>query len=309
MLFSYTQLMIICIAHRKDVDGIASHAIVRRYAEQENIEIEHHFVSYDDIGESLKRVESARDETVVVADIGYNRNIPIESVEKIAQNNRFLWFDHHNWEKVEILKAGVEFIHSFEKCAAELVQEYLLPEDEVAKTLAELAHYHDFRKENELAWKLYDVISSGFDKMEIVKRLASGDFWNREFEDAYEKYQKAKQKGYKFLDKHTIIKKINGYTLAIGLAPKYLSSTLACLHLQKRDVDFVIVLYPDGKMSFRRNNPEIDLVEIAELFEGGGREYAAGGRLEEEVSEENFTQVAEKVLATIKEKLYTLSGE
>ncbi len=301
--------MLICIAHRKDVDGIACHAILKRYAEKKQEEIEHHFASYDDLGEILKKTSSVKDCTIVVADLGYNENIPFDIVRELAERNKFIWVDHHIWDKITPEKFGIEFVHSLEKCAAELAWRYFLPQDEISAKLAELAHAHDFRKENELAWKLYDVISSGFDKMEIVRRLASGDFWNEEFEAVYEKYQKTKQKGYKFLDEHTIIKKINSHRVAVGLAPKYLSSTLACLHIQKRDVDFVIVVYPDGKMSFRRNNPEINLVRIAELFKGGGREYAAGGRLEEEVSEENFAQVAEKVLATIEEKLYTISEE
>ncbi len=300
--------MIICIAHKKDLDGLGSHAIVRRYASKENLDIEHYFVSYDDLGKVFTQIEKEKRKFIVVADLGYNSKIPVDKVKELCKNNIFIWIDHHDWSSgEELLEADFKFIHSTELCAAELVWKHFLPEDKVAKEIAKLAHIHDFRQDGELAWKLYDVISSGYDKLKFVNFLAKGITWNEEFQEAYEKYQKAKEKGYAYLEEHLVEAKVGKYTCIIALSKKYLSSTLACLYLQEKGSDFVIVVYPDGKMSFRRNNPKVNLAKMAELFNGGGRAVAAGGKLDQEVNEENFKRVAEEIVKRISQKMIAIS--
>lgn len=300
--------MIICIAHKKDLDGLGSHAIVRRYAKKENLDIEHHFVSYDDLGEVFRQIEGSEGNLIVVADLGYNSKIPLETVKSLYANNRFIWIDHHDWSSGrKLLEAGFKFIHSNERCAAELVWNYFLPEDRVAERIARLAHVHDFRDEGELAWKLYDVISSGYDKLKFVDFLARGITWNDVFQEVYEDYQKVKEKGYDYLEKHMVVVKVGKYSCIMAISKKSLSSTLASLYLQEKGSDFVIVLYPDGKMSFRRNNPEVNLAKMAELFNGGGRAVAAGGRLDKEINEENFKIVTEEIVDIISRKIHEIA--
>ena len=53
-------------------------------------------------------------------------------------------------------------------------------------------------------------------------------------------------------------------------------------------------------MSFRRNNKEINLAELARLFNGGGREVAAGGNLRREIKIEEVLEVFEEVIKKIK---------
>jgi oligoribonuclease NrnB/cAMP/cGMP phosphodiesterase (DHH superfamily) len=292
-----------CIAHKKDLDGLASHAILRRFARKTGEEVVHHFADYDDLAEIIGRLSGAlRGERIVIADLGYNSKLltALGALTKLCETNHVTWVDHHDWQGGEaVLKLGFRFIHSSELCAAELVQREFMPQDDVARELARLAHAHDFRESNELAWRLYDVISSGYDKLSFVEALSRGEFWNEGFEEAYKKYQLAKEKGYAYLESHLRFFSVDGYTCAVALSKKYLSSTLAALYLQEKGTDFVIVVYPDGKLSFRRNNPEINLRKIAQLFGGGGREVAAGAKLEREVTEENYLQVFREIVDAI----------
>ncbi|NOZ59577.1 MAG: hypothetical protein GXO66_08410 [Euryarchaeota archaeon] len=294
-----------CIAHKKDLDGLGSHAIVRRFAEREGEEVVHYFADYDDLAGIIVELSGKlRGERVIIADLGYNEEVlsALEALARLCGANEVTWVDHHDWQGGEaVLELGLRFIHSSELCAAELVQRELMPEDAIAREIARLAHAHDFREEDELAWKLYDVISSGYDKMSFVEALSRGEFWNGEFEEAYRKYQHAKEKGYAYLEEHLEVREVGGYTCALALSKKYLSSTLASLHLQKKGTDFVVVVYPDGKLSFRRNNPRVNLRKIAQLFGGGGREVAAGAKLGIEVTEENYREVFAEIVRRIEE--------
>ncbi len=296
-----------CIAHKKDLDGLGSHAILRRYAKEQGIEAVHHFSDYDSLGETIAELSrSLTSERVVIADLGCNAKLHRYAGElrRLCERNEVVWIDHHDWDDAgELVKAGFRLVLSTEKCAAELVQEEFMPGDEHSRRIAELAHAHDFREENELAWKLYDVISSGYDRMRFVELLASGVLWCEEFERAYRKYQEAKRRGYEYIDAHTMVLEVSGYTCAMALSEKYLSSTLACLHLQRLGTDFVVVVYPDGKLSFRRNSERVDLGRIARAFGGGGRATAAGAKLDMKVDEENYRRVFLDIAARIERVL------
>ncbi len=292
-----------CIAHKKDLDGLGSHAIVRRFARETGEHITHYFADYDDLAEIIVKLsKEIKGEKIIIADLGYNSRVlsTKDALAELCTANEVTWIDHHDWQGgEEILKLKLRFIHSTELCAAELVQREFMPHDEVSQEIARLAHAHDFREESELAWKLYDVISSGYNKLSFVEALSRGEFWNEEFEEAYSKYQRAKEKGYAYLEEHMEVFNVNGYTCAMALSKKYLSSTLASLYLQEKGTDFVIVVYPDGKLSFRRNNPKINLRKIAQLFGGGGREVAAGAKIDEAVTEENYPQVFRSIIDRI----------
>ncbi len=295
-----------CIAHKKDLDGLGSHAILRRYALAEGEEIVHHFADYDSLPELVRELSGLEGETVVIADLGWNSRLEgvLEELRRLCSANEVVWVDHHDWGEVELGElAEAEFVHSMEKCAAELVQERFMPGDEVSRRIAELAHAHDFREDNELAWKLYDVISSGYDRMRFVEKLSAGTFWCEEFERAYRNYQEAKRKGRRYLDEHTMVLRVGDRTCAFALSEKYLSSTLACMHLQRTGADIVVVVYPDGKLSFRRNSDSVDVGRIAKLFGGGGRATAAGAKLDMRVDEDNYLQVFREIAARIEKML------
>lgn len=287
---------LLCLAHGRDVDGIGCHAILHRYGKLKGLEMGHSFADYDKFCRCLKEIP-ANGAEVVIADLGYNKAFSecIDLLESLSVKNEVKWFDHHDWAGIK-LDLPIEFVISSEVCAAELIQKRYLPEDGIAKEIASISHAHDFREEHDLAWRLYEVISSGYDKLKLVEALSEGNYWNRELEEAYRVYQRVKEEGFSYLDEHSKLYKVGGWTCLIGFSPDALGSTLASDHLLEKNTDFVICIWGNGKMSFRRNAENINLVGIASIFDGGGREEAAGGFYHKPVDERNYLKIFEEIM-------------
>ena len=69
--------------------------------------------------------------------------------------------------------------------------------------------------------------------------------------------------------------------MAVVPVSSYIQTSLFSEELfQKTAVDVAFFFNKEGKVSIRRNNPIIECNNIAnELIEGGGHEYAAGGKM------------------------------
>jgi oligoribonuclease NrnB/cAMP/cGMP phosphodiesterase (DHH superfamily) len=295
-------MKILCLAHDRDVDGIGSHAILRRYAAREGVPIDHHFLDYPDLCSTLSRLSGGKGWEVVIADLGYSPTLMecLRDLERLAERNRVSWFDHHDWTEGERLQhLPISFHLQRDRCACEIVQEEFLPGDDVGERIARLAHHHDFHEEDALAWRLYEIISSGYEKEALVDLLSKGIFWNRELEKRHRAYQEFKEAAFRTLQRTSACYRIGALTCVLGYSPPGLGSTLATAHLLGRGADLVVCLWRDGKMSFRRRREGIDLVRIARLFRGGGRADAAGGFLGREVDENTcflaFREIAERI--------------
>ena len=308
------QNKIIAIAHQSDLDGIGSHAILHRYAKQNNVEIRHYFVDYLNFNQTIEEISGDPNPVnceIIIADIGYNHEIKKSEniLRNLSKNNSISWFDHHKWADdtgdniKDILKKAVI---DMKFCAAELVCREFLPADKISKKIAGLARIHDFRhdrresSENELAWRLYEVIASGYDKEKLLKFLADGDFENDCIKQAYTSYQLRKSNAMKELDLHSKKYEIGNFSCTVGFSPDELSSTIASDHLIKGGSDLVICICESGKMSFRRNNKGIDLVKIAGEFDGGGREDAAGGFFCGDINEKNYSGIFDEIIKRIR---------
>lgn len=286
----------IVIAHDRDVDGIGCHAITHRYCEKNRIPVKHLFVDYVDFCSKLADIRGASGEEIVLADLGYSDMISgcMPDLEDAGRRNEVRWFDHHDWRGIK-RPEHVEMNIDMTKCGAELIAAEYLPDDEVASRMASLARAHDFMGKDELAWKLYDVISAGFDKKRLVELLSKGVFWNEELEACYAEYQVKRKEGFDYLDGHSKLYEIGNLKCLFGFSKPFLSSTIASLHLLEKDPDFIICIWPSGKLSFRRNNPTVDLKTIAAIFEGGGRDVAAGGHYGKNVTEDNYQSVFDDI--------------
>lgn len=119
-----TKRKIYCISHGKDVDGIASAAIVKM-AKGAKIFL----VNYDKIIETLERIEDNSE--VYVCDLGMNDSITekfIEECKRITKNGRFTYIDHHILKpniKKRLLAADIKLVHSRKECAGVLTYELL----------------------------------------------------------------------------------------------------------------------------------------------------------------------------------------
>ncbi len=284
----------IVIAHNRDVDGLGCHALVKRYCMKRECKLIHIFADYDDIEKILKRLD-VKNERIIVADLAYKRIFGKE-IKRIALKNDIVWIDHHNAEFPVPVKSIIKKTDS----AAVLLKEYLKLSDWVSMRIAEVASNHDQRRDDPLAFKLYDVISSGFSKRRYVELLSNGFLWQNEFEKAYRDYLKIKEKAFNELEKNIKEYAVRSYRIAIALSPKTLSSTIACDFLKNKGYDVIIAVWNDGKMSFRKNNKRINLIDIAKSFGGGGREDASGAYLGKKVDKSNFDKIADEIFEKIK---------
>ena len=275
---------VVVISHWKDLDGIASAAIVYRkhgrcrmyWCEPQNLNVQ------------LKRSLSlGRGLSVVIADLGPNLKTIGEVVELLREHkragNRIYWYDHHVWrEEIQREVEGIvdRLIVDRGKCAAMIVYENENPDDEVSRKLAELACDSDFWiKSIELTVKLDKVVASGLDRNYIVKVLASGRFWNERFERAYrERVEREREMIEEALSK------VRGLTLRGGVRVAVVTgnypSSLLGEELARRGYHVIAVVSPRGGVSLRRGSDRINLLPIAERLGGGGHPFAAGGSLD-----------------------------
>ncbi len=190
-------------------------------------------------------------------------------------------------------------------CAAELTQRRFLPNDNVAKELAEIAHDIEFwERTDKRAVQLADLIASGIEPKELIESLSKGILWSEKFEQLRQEYLRKKQHAMQDIIMHLAVKNITGFNFGFTLAPSILPSSDAGQHIldTHAGVDVSVVLYRNGRISFRkRDTCQLNLAEIARLFGGGGHSYAAGARLAQfpSVTRENF----ERVLFEIDQRL------
>ncbi|MFW9794704.1 MAG: DHH family phosphoesterase [Candidatus Thorarchaeota archaeon] len=218
---------LLSISHDKDVDGIASAAIVWRYAKAKGLDFSVILTDYGSFDQIFANVAKRRDTLIIVTDLGMDDTV-LETVnsgliQAISNGCRIVWLDHHQWSDSAIkmiLSLGNKPIlkvnHEF--CAAEIAHKVLMPRDEICMELAKIAHDTDFNlREIESASALTDAVSvvrfGAIDKKEdvtdalypILAKLSEegmNGVWNastRKFNDALlekrvDNYQKEKSK-------------------------------------------------------------------------------------------------------------------
>ena len=105
-----------CISHSKDVDGIASAALVKM-ATGAAVRL----TDYGDILDALRRVKAGSD--VYVCDLGMNQAIArgfVKEVGRLSKHGNFTYIDHHPIAddlREEIENAGAKVINSPKECA------------------------------------------------------------------------------------------------------------------------------------------------------------------------------------------------
>ncbi len=218
---------VLSISHDKDVDGLASAAIVWRYADSKNLKHEVMLTDYGGFNQVFSKVALFRNALIIVTDLGMDETelevISSSLVKAVSQGCRVVWLDHHQWSERSIKaitslqnKPVLKINHDY--CAAEISYKVLMPRDKLSEELARIAHDTDFNeREIQVASALTDALSvirfSALDKREdltlailpILKSLAKegiDGIWNRgaqDFKDALTSkqvahYRKERQK-------------------------------------------------------------------------------------------------------------------
>ena len=92
---------LLSISHDKDVDGLASAAIVWRYAKTKGLDFKATLTDYGSFEQVFSAIAKQRDTLIIVTDLGMDDTI-VDVVQEgltraISQGCRVVWLDHHQW--------------------------------------------------------------------------------------------------------------------------------------------------------------------------------------------------------------------
>lgn len=297
----------------EQLDGIAAAAIVFRYARLRNSVCRiGGFLNYQNIDEKFKEMAESKGNLFFVLDFPPDQiNNFEQKLQSISKHNKIVYWNSHHPYEASVLDMMKKYIHTVDfsgklknsnkseqmLCSADLVAKKFLSMDSVALQLKIIARDIEFWiKKDERAIMLADVISSGTNKRELIDNLSKGVLWSEKYDKIRTEYLEKKQKAFFQLINKLQIKQYLDKKFGFSIASSILSSADAGDKILQshQAVDVSVVIYRNGRISFRRRNDcSIDLSEMAKLFDGGGHSYAAGGRINKfkTVSYENFNTV------------------
>ena len=291
----------IYIYSSEQFDGIAASAIIARYATLRKLNYRIEVTAYS---EEINLPDNAN---VFFADINPER-INLDKIKKKI----FFWaayYPHTCEEKIKeltkynLVMQPTAYEDFIKKSAAEVTFEKLLPNDRIAKDIAKIARDIKFwERKDERAEKLNTLLSSGYDKKQIIETIAKGSLWNETFEQKINEYKLKRDEALKEMMKTLKIKKYLTTSFGFFLASNLISSADAGHYaLEKHNgVEVAVIIFRNGKISFRRReNCDVDLAELAKLFNGGGHPYAAGGTLGKIITHKNFEEIIFKINQTL----------
>ena len=330
------------LAHGVDPDGIISHALIERYYQSSTdvIEhcIEHQYVDYPDLAESLEQLSKVRNDRskVYVADLNFNNDIIHfggNILRNIQENNSSLaWFDHHD-SSIRNRKLLERFCFplglSSEDCASRIVANKLLGGvDEYANSIAEIAQAHDFRIESgafKLGEQLQDIIK--FRTMskkpnneldELVRLIATEQAWNvnlkldNDLSEEVMLFQEMKKEAYQEIFSNAEIHIIGEKKAVVAHTPSILYMKDGPFYLQKQfgcQVDYFISIFDDDKGSVvifgkpGQVEDDLTLINYCGSRNGGGRVNMGGFYLGEQVTTESYQRIRNQTLESFQEVL------
>jgi oligoribonuclease NrnB/cAMP/cGMP phosphodiesterase (DHH superfamily) len=295
----------------EQLDGIAAAAILFRYARLRKAKIRlGGFLNYQNIEEKFQEMSNLKGDLIFILDFPPEQIQNLEDkFKQISKNNKLAYWNCHHPYDAATISTMMKYIHSLDfsgtlknstkkeskLCSADLTCNKFLPKDLVAIELKTLAHDIEFWiRQNQTAIKLADLIQSGFNKKELVDILSRGVVWSDRFEKIKEEYLQKKTKALNDLMKNLVIKKYVDLRFGFALSSSILGTADAGQKMldSHTAIDVSIILFRNGKISFRRkDNIDMDLSKIGELFDGGGHPYASGGRIQKNISSENLDKI------------------
>ncbi len=159
---------VVCVTHRKDVDGLASAAMLARLKSAKVV-----LSDYEEIVDKLRAIRNVKE--LFVCDLGTNEKIFDEfltELSRIAIASHVTYVDHHPMKDEmlkKISKTGIELIHSTEECTSVLL--YLKFKEELPKEARLLAAYGavtDFRDSQPAAGRIIESYDRQFILLEAT---------------------------------------------------------------------------------------------------------------------------------------------
>lgn len=278
------------------VDGVCASAALVRFLKLRRHPYKIADISFQTIDADLNTMKELKGHFVVILDFPPDSITELDSkLKEISANNRIIyWNSHHPYTKeiLEVLKKYVQIIEMAGPignteppktlCSTDLVCDRFMKFEYICQTLKEIAHDYEFWiRKDERGKKIADLIASGYDKKDLIESLALGIFWSDKFGRLHTDYMNKREKELNQILKKIVVKDYGGVKIAFAISNSLISTTDAGNYvLENNPVDVSVIIYKDGRISFRRRDGvTVNLKQMAELFNGGGHVYAAGGNL------------------------------
>lgn len=289
-------MKVIIFSHESDLDGLYSAAIgLVRYPQAMTVFLGYGVENFQKMGNFIYSATHFSKERglVIIADLGLNDDT-IEICRQIfadAANNgwKLMWVDHHPWSQaaIDMARQYVELVHdpSGAKCAADLMAEKLLPENDLASRLAGMAHTMDFFTKDQYLTPIteliryYQTFPDFYHRLtDLARKSAKGVLWDVDMHDDYAKYTKLRDEAKISVLSAMRVKEVQGVKVAYVPTSPYLQSSLFSEEVFAiTGADLAMFYSAKGKVSIRRSNSRVSCRAIAAgLPEGGGHDYAAG---------------------------------
>lgn len=289
-----TKLTVVSISHSIDPDGIGSQAILSRYFRELNIEPISFLADYYNFVNVFQEALKHNPNVLIITDIGLNREVIDEIIEPLRNlKARKIWIDHHKAPKdlkellIEVLD---EFIHDTSICAAELVQKRFMPNDDISKKIAQIAHNSDFDIADRLVDIYYTLIDYHRYSLKDLEKIRGifieGNLEDpkimEEYLDAYRVFEAERDR----IKRELVVITIAGKTISVaysnliprGKMTKYLAE------ISNEDINLAI-----DTTNFRigLRSDTTDVAAIATKFGGGGHKNRSGFTFKNALNEDN----------------------
>ena len=289
---------IVC-SHESDLDGIFSASIATIKFPEADISFYNYGRSnfekmFNYIMLNIKKEESTG--KIIISDLGINPDVKDLSISAIREFSQLgwevIWVDHHPWSKE--VKSSIAplatVIHDEygQRCASELMLEYIRIDSKVAKQLSIMAHAMDFMTGgvytvpiSELIQYYRNIPHSEKNLRDLARKASNGVLWDTEMQSAYGRYLTIYEKERQSAWKSLVMRKIAGLDVAFLCISNYIQNSLFSKEVfSKTGADLCLLYGTNGRVSIRRSNDKTSCRIIASfLVEGGGHDYAAGGKL------------------------------
>lgn len=298
-------MKIFIFSHESDLDGLYSAAIgLIRYPQAATVFLGYGVENMQKMGNFLYSATHFSKERglVIVADLGLNDDA-IETCRQIftdASRNgwKLMWVDHHPWSQaaIDAVKEYAELVHdpSGNKCAADLMYERLVPENDLAKKLASMAHTMDFFTKDQYLTPITELIRyyqnfpDFYERLAaLAKKSAKGILWDTDMHEDYVRYSKLRDEAKVQALSTLQVRTVDIVKVAYVQASPYLNSSLFSEEVfAATGADLAMFYSAKGKVSIRRSNERVSCRQVASyLPEGGGHDYAAGATFKSDPSD------------------------
>jgi oligoribonuclease NrnB/cAMP/cGMP phosphodiesterase (DHH superfamily) len=266
--------LIVHLTHT-DLDAVCSDAVHRRkYTSIFTVfSPVRDYVSYLKM---LAKYKPRRVMTLSLSDLGGASEI-VDAIRTLADNGwKIEWRDHHIWSEglFDEVKRTVDYIRVDGRyCACEITFQDLLPNDEIARTIAAIGRDRDFWiNKDPRSEILSTVINTNNWKTKVSQKLSSGIVIDDEITEEYKLALKNKNEALKrSLESSRLFDGV-----AVAKSTGFSSDSASALR-NKYKTKIEIIINNNGVFSIRSVEPVSN--KIAENFDGGGHPNAAGGTL------------------------------